>query len=124
MIFFLLVIELFYQPFFVCLLLPFLDEKRVFHKKFSFTPFSNLFVLRHASNNTASPNIGGTDAWAVPPPQILWGRPPVPPEFRPCLLLLVVLLILLLLLLLLLLLPRRLIQLTMTCQHDLLNFSK
>jgi len=30
------------------------------------TPFFNQFVLLHASDNTTSRNIGGTDAWAVP----------------------------------------------------------
>src|SRR6218665_883260 len=33
----------------------------------------SLLQLSHASNNTTSPNIGGTNAWAVPPHQILGG---------------------------------------------------
>jgi len=56
--------------------------KNVSHKKvFVFS----LFVLSQASNNTTSPNIWeGTDARAVPPPQIfLGGRPPVPSKFPP-----------------------------------------
>jgi len=39
------------------------------------TPFFTLFILSHASDNTTSQNIGGTDAWTVPPPQILGDRP-------------------------------------------------
>ena len=38
--------------------------------------FFTLFILSRASDNTTSPNIGGTDAWAVPPPEILRDRPP------------------------------------------------
>ena len=43
------------------------------------TPFFTLFILSRASNNTTSLNIGGTNAWAVAPPQILVDRPPSPP---------------------------------------------
>jgi len=48
------------------------------------TPFFTLFILSRASDNTTSQNIGGTNAWAVPPPQI-WGGtvPPVPPRSPP-----------------------------------------
>ena len=48
-------------------------EKSLFHKKSFMTPFFTQFVLSHASNNTTSQNIGGTDAWAVPPPQSFGG---------------------------------------------------
>src|SRR6218665_3801826 len=59
---------------------PFLTRATTISEKNSFmTPFFTLFVLSHASDNTTSQNIGGTDAWAVPPPQILGDRPPVPP---------------------------------------------
>src|SRR6218665_1923866 len=43
------------------------------------TPFFTLFKLSRASDNTTSLNIGGTDAWAVPPPHILGDRPRSPP---------------------------------------------
>src|SRR6218665_3681187 len=42
-------------------------------------PFSTLFILSRTSDNTASQNIGGTNAWAVPPPQILGGPFPQSP---------------------------------------------
>ena len=43
-------------------------------------PFFTLFILSRISDNTTSQNIGGTNAWAVPPPQIFFGgdRPPSP----------------------------------------------
>ena len=47
------------------------------------TPFFTLFILTHASDNAASLNIGGANAWAVPPPQLLGDRPPVPPRSPP-----------------------------------------
>src|SRR6218665_266231 len=48
------------------------------------TPSFTLFILSRTSDNTTSQNIGGTNAWAVPPPQTLGGdRPPVPPRFPP-----------------------------------------
>ena len=47
------------------------------------TPFLTLFILQRASDNITSPNIGGTDAWAVPPPQILRGTVPPPPRSPP-----------------------------------------
>ena len=45
------------------------------------TPFFTRFihVLSRASDNTTSQNIGGTNAWAVPPPQILRGPSPQSP---------------------------------------------
>src|SRR6218665_1811926 len=43
------------------------------------TPVFTHFVLSHASANTASRNIGGTDTWAVPPPQIVGDRHPPSP---------------------------------------------
>src|SRR6218665_1835309 len=62
----------------------FLPKNLYIRTKHSFmTPFFSQFVLCHASNNTSSRNIGGTDAWAVPPPQILWGTTPVPPKSPP-----------------------------------------
>ena len=44
-------------------------------------PFFTLFIPSRTSDNTTSQNIGGTNAWAVPPPQIFFGgdRPPSPP---------------------------------------------
>src|SRR6218665_1606428 len=48
-------------------------------------PFFTLFILSRASDNTTSLNIGGTNAWAVPPPQIFGGTVlPGPPGLRPC----------------------------------------
>src|SRR6218665_15219 len=38
-----------------------------------------LFILSRASDNTTSLNIGGTNAWAVLPPQILGEPSPSPP---------------------------------------------
>src|SRR6218665_1685466 len=43
------------------------------------TQFFTLFMLSRTSDNTTSQNIGGTNAWAVPPPQILGDHPPSPP---------------------------------------------
>src|SRR6218665_3239021 len=41
-------------------------------------------MLSRASDNTTSPNIGGTDAWAVPHLKFFWGdRPPSPPRSPP-----------------------------------------
>src|SRR6218665_3767860 len=46
--------------------------------------FFTLFMLSRTSDNTTSQNIGGTNAWAVPPPQILGGpSPPSPLGLRP-----------------------------------------
>src|SRR6218665_2284720 len=50
------------------------------------TQLFTLLVLSRTSDNTTSQNIGGTNAWAVPPPQILGDRPPQSPlGLRPCL---------------------------------------
>jgi len=43
------------------------------------TPFFSQSVLCNASDNTASRNIGGTDAWVVPPPKIFGGPSPQSP---------------------------------------------
>jgi len=56
-------------------------EKPLFKNKFFFRDtFFTQFVLSHASNNTTSPNIGGTDTWdgymGRPASQILGRRPP------------------------------------------------
>src|SRR6218665_617484 len=49
------------------------------HKKN--TQFFTLFMLSRTSNNTASQNIGGTNAWAVPPTSNFGGTvPPSPPQ--------------------------------------------
>ena len=62
------------------------QEKPLLGKEFLDDTFFTLFLLSSASDNTTSQNIGGTDAWAVPPPQILRGTvPPVPLGLRPCL---------------------------------------
>src|SRR6218665_1433301 len=55
----------------------------------SFRSFT-LHYISHPSDNTTSQNIGGTNAWAVPPPQNFGGTvPPVPlglrPWYLPCL---------------------------------------
>src|SRR6218665_2729821 len=49
------------------------------------TPFFTLFILSRTSDNTASQNIGGTNAWAVPHLKF-WGGtvPPSPPRSPPC----------------------------------------
>ena len=64
---------------------PFLTRTTTISEKNSFmTPFFTLFVLSRASDYTTSQNIGGTDAWAVPPPQSFFGTvPPVPPRSPP-----------------------------------------
>src|SRR6218665_2009625 len=62
---------------------PFLHKKNhYFSKEFldKIIVFT-LFVLSRALNKTTSLNIGGTNAWAVPPPQILAGT--VPPRSPP-----------------------------------------
>src|SRR6218665_2280582 len=43
------------------------------------TKFFTLFMLSRTSDNTTSQNIGGTNAWAVPPPQIFGGTVPHSP---------------------------------------------
>ena len=87
-----------HRPHFVCLLPvstvwnliyntydPFLHETPLYqNKKFLHHTFFSHFILCHASNNTTSRNIGGTDAWAVPPPQIFGETfPPFPPPKSP-----------------------------------------
>src|SRR6218665_3618493 len=47
------------------------------------TPFFTLFIFSRTSDNTTSQNIGGTNAWAVPPPQTLGGPSPSPLKFPP-----------------------------------------
>src|SRR6218665_1664594 len=62
----------------------FLPRNLYFRIKHSFVTLSfSHFVLYHASNNTTSRNIGGTNAWASLPPQILGDRPPSPPKSPP-----------------------------------------
>src|SRR6218665_2777379 len=46
------------------------------------TQFFTLFMLSRTSDNTTSQNIGETNAWAVPPPQI-WGTVPQSPPRSP-----------------------------------------
>src|SRR6218665_2894582 len=63
---------------------PFFTRKTPISENNSFmTPFSTLFVLSRASDNTTSQNIGRTDAWAVPHLEFLGDRPPVPPRSPP-----------------------------------------
>src|SRR6218665_1209253 len=51
------------------------------------TQFFTLFMLSRTSDNIASQNIGGTNAWAVPPTSNFGGTVPRPPlGLRPCLL--------------------------------------
>src|SRR6218665_3486401 len=61
----------------------FLDEKSLhFRTKNSLiTPLFTQFVLTHASNNTTSRNIWGTDTWAVP--HLKFWEGPSPISFRP-----------------------------------------
>jgi len=40
-------------------------------------------MFSHASNNTTSPNIGGTDAWAVPHLKFWGDRPQVSAHDEP-----------------------------------------
>ena len=59
-------------------------KTHISENNFLMTPFLLCSFFR-GSDNTTSQNIGGTDAWAVPPPQI-WGTvPAVPLGLRPCL---------------------------------------
>ena len=64
---------------------PFLRQKPRFQKKIPpWDLIFSQFVLCLTFNNSTSQNIGGTDAWAVPPPQILRGTvPPVLPKSPP-----------------------------------------
>src|SRR6218665_2238469 len=53
--------------YYVTYLAIFLPKNLYFRTKYSFMPLSfSQLVLSHASDNTTSRNIGGTDAWAVP----------------------------------------------------------
>jgi len=54
----------------------FLYDKRLFHITKNFRFF--LFVLSHVSSISTSPNIRGTDAWAVPTSNF-WGTVPQSP---------------------------------------------
>ena len=67
---------------------PFFTRKTPISENNSFiAPFFTLFVLSRTSDNTTSQNIGGTDTWAIPPPQILGGpSPSLPLGLRPWLL--------------------------------------
>src|SRR6218665_3621455 len=62
---------------------PFFTTKALFQQQNSLTTptcIFPLFKLSRPSHNTTSQNIGGgTNAWAVPTPQIWGGRPPSPP---------------------------------------------
>jgi len=44
----------------------FLTKNLYFTTKIPLSHFFSYFVLSRAYRNTTSPNIGGTDAWAVP----------------------------------------------------------
>src|SRR6218665_2084888 len=84
-----LVIDLVFSDFAVftvikCHIRPFLHKKNnYFRKEFLHkTIFFTLFILLRTSDNTASLNTGGTNAWAVPPPQILGGPSPQSPAPR------------------------------------------
>src|SRR6218665_1088029 len=62
----------------------FLTKNLTFRQKYSsLTSFLSQFVLFLTSHNSTSQNIGGTDAWAVPPPQFFFfpvpSNPPTPP---------------------------------------------
>src|SRR6218665_389597 len=63
---------------------PFFTRKSAISENNSLTtPFFTLFVLSRASDNTTSPNIEGTDAWAVPTSNFGGTVPPVPPRSPP-----------------------------------------
>ena len=72
-----------------CRIWPFLHKKKhYFRKEFhDDTYFFTLFELSRPSHNTTSQNIGGTNAWAVPPPQFFLGgpSPQSPPRSPPLL---------------------------------------
>src|SRR6218665_4005978 len=70
------VLNVVYDPFFT-------RETTISEKNSLIRPVFTLFVLSRASDNTTSLNIGGTNAWAVPPPQILGGPSPSPPRSPP-----------------------------------------
>src|SRR6218665_1025550 len=54
---------------------PFLTRKTHF--------FYSVHTFTYIQQHYTSQNIGGTDAWAVPPPQILGDRPPSSPRSPP-----------------------------------------
>ena len=55
-----------------------------FRKEFLYDTFFTLFVLLRVSDNTASQNIGGTDAWASPTSNFRGTVPQSPLGLRPC----------------------------------------
>src|SRR6218665_2902251 len=62
----------------------FLVIDQVFQILHFFTVLNVVYDTLFTSDNTTSLNIGGTNAWAVPSPQILGGTvPPVPPRSPP-----------------------------------------
>src|SRR6218665_2311031 len=59
---------------------PFLHKKKHYFRKNSLTtPFFTLFVPFARIPQHYFSKYWGTDAWAIPPPQILGNRPPSPP---------------------------------------------
>jgi len=58
---------------------PFFTRKITISDKNSLRPLFTLFVLSRASDNTASLNIGGTNAWVVPHLKFWGDCPPSPP---------------------------------------------
>src|SRR6218665_1255187 len=63
------------------------QQKALFQQKkfLDDTYFFTLVKLSRPSHNTTSQNIEGTNAWAVPPPQIFGGPSPQSPlGLRPC----------------------------------------
>src|SRR6218665_730902 len=62
----------------------FVSRKNPISENNSFTtPFLLCSCFRTHSTNTTSQNIGGTDAWAVTPSQLLGGPSPSPPRSPP-----------------------------------------
>jgi len=63
---------------------PFFTRKLpISEKNFLATSFFTLFVLSHASDKHYFSKYWGTNAWAVPPPQIWGDRPPSPSGSSP-----------------------------------------
>jgi len=62
---------------------PLFLTKNLFQKILILDTFFSQFVLCLTSENSTSQNIGGTDACAVPPPQIVGDHPPVPSKSPP-----------------------------------------
>src|SRR6218665_989538 len=84
-----LVIDHILYVFFISLLseIFYITYMAIFFKKSLYFRTRNLFTTHfllspHTSENTPR-NIGGPDAWAAPPPQILGDRPPVLPKSLP-----------------------------------------